>query len=257
VTSSQSHDFDREAALAAISEVPTWYHQIEVLPGIVTPGVNDSSAVLARLPLPPDCTGLRALDIGARDGFFSFELERRGADVVAVDYIGPDQTGFSVASKLLGSRVPYVVENVYNLSPERFGEFDLILFLGVIYHLRDPLLALERIWSVCKGRLVVESQVLDHSFLTRSGELKPLEVVAPGLADACIAQFYPAATLNGDHTNWWVPTLACLKAMIGEAAFDVDYEVMMGARAIVGATRSDDSERIYYRDIDKTLPAAG
>ena len=66
-----------------IAAVPHWYHQIEVRPGIVTPGINDSAGTLAQLDLPQDCTGLRALDIGARDGFFSFELERRGAQVVA------------------------------------------------------------------------------------------------------------------------------------------------------------------------------
>ena len=225
--------------------------------GVVTPGVNDSGGVLAHLPLEADYSGRRVLDIGARDGFFSFELERRGADVVALDYISPDQTGFAVASRLLGSKVPYIVENVHNLSSEQFGEFDLVLCLGVLYHLRDPMLALERIWSVCKGHLIVESQVLDEAYLLEDGTFRPLEDVAPDLAGSFIAQFYPGATLNGDHTNWWVPTLACLKAMIGESAFDVDYEARMGARAIVGARRSADPERLYYRRIDKTLPESG
>jgi tRNA (mo5U34)-methyltransferase len=245
---------DREAVLAEIARVPHWYHRIEVTPGIVTPGVNDTPTVLENLPLPADCSGLRALDIGARDGFFSFELERRGADVVALDYVPADQTGFAVASKLLGSKVPYVVDNVYNLDPKVVGTFDLVLFLGVIYHLRDPLLALERIWGVCKDRLFVESQVLDNAYLTPSGEFTSLALAAPGLADAHIAQFYPGTALNGDNTNWWVPTLACLREMIHETAFDVDYERMMGARGIIGARRTEEKDRVYFRTLDKSLP---
>src|SRR5688572_28673404 len=102
-----------------IASEPHWYHQIEIRPEIVTPSVNDSGNTLERLDLPADCGGLRALDIGARDGFFSFELERRGADVVAIDYMDPSVSGFDVARDLLGSRVECQVCNLYDLSPER------------------------------------------------------------------------------------------------------------------------------------------
>jgi hypothetical protein len=69
---------------ARIAAVPRWYHPIEVRPGIVTPGANEAGAVLRALELPADCRGMRALDLGTRDGYFAFELERRGAEVVAV-----------------------------------------------------------------------------------------------------------------------------------------------------------------------------
>ena len=71
-----------------IDSVPNWYHRFEFAPGLVTPGLNDSQTALALLQLPNDLSGLRVLDIGARDGFFSFECERRGAaDVVSIDYV--------------------------------------------------------------------------------------------------------------------------------------------------------------------------
>src|SRR6266496_1047254 len=101
-----------------ISSVPFWYHRIELKPGLITPGINDSQAVLKFLELPKDCSGLRVLDIGARDGFFSFELEQRGAEVLAIDYVPPDRTGFMVAKEILGSNVTYKVANVYDLDPE-------------------------------------------------------------------------------------------------------------------------------------------
>lgn len=88
-------------------------------------------------------------------------MERRGAEVVAIDYALPNITGFNVAAKIFGSKVPYIVENVYDLNLETYGAFDIVLFLGVIYHLRNPLLALDKIHSVVKpgGLLFVESAI--------------------------------------------------------------------------------------------------
>lgn len=96
---------DAAEVRARIASVPHCYHRIEVRPGILTPGTNDSQTSLARLDLPVDCSGLSVLDIGTRDGFFAFELERRGARVLAVDYAPPAATGFAVAADLLGSKV--------------------------------------------------------------------------------------------------------------------------------------------------------
>src|SRR6201996_4023048 len=146
---------DAQEALRLIAAHPHWYHQIEVAPGVVTPGVNDSQMILDTLRLPDDLSGLRVLDIGARDGFFSFECERRGAaEVVAIDYLPPEETGFPIAKKLVGSDVELRQANVYDLTPEEFGTFDLVLFLGVLYHLRDPMLALDRIADVSTGRVI-------------------------------------------------------------------------------------------------------
>src|SRR5262245_40259734 len=118
-----------------------WYHRIPIRPGIVTPGVNDAEQTLALLDPPADCTGLRVLDLGARDGFFAFEFWRRGADVLAVDYAAADRTGFAIAAELLGSQVTYLHENVYNLSAAWLGTFDVVLCLGLLYHLPDPIRA--------------------------------------------------------------------------------------------------------------------
>lgn len=238
---------------ALIASVPHWYHRIEVAPGVVTPGGHDSPAALALLPLPEDMSGMRVLDIGARDGFFSFEMERRGADVLALDYVPPDQTGFAVASRLLGSGVEYRVENVYALDPARHGRFDLVLFLGVLYHLRNPLLALDRIWEVCARTLVLESHVIDNAYLAPDGELVPLESLAPGQTEALLMQFYPGRALLGDPTNAWAPTGACLAAMVEEAVFDVWHREVHGTRCVVAATRSEDPDRVRWRESDSGL----
>ena len=190
-----------DEARAAIGSVPSWYHQIEVLPGLVTPGIHNSRQVLPHLGLPEDCSGMRVLDIGARDGFFSFELERRGADVTAFDYVPAEQTGFAAASRLLRSQVEYVVGNVYDLSRERLGAFDLVLFLGVLYHLRHPLLALERVAAVTGDLLILETEV-DLALGRR-----------PAMA------FYPGEELHEDWTNWWAPNPAAVGAMLRAVGF--------------------------------------
>jgi tRNA (mo5U34)-methyltransferase len=106
---------------ARIAAVPQWHHPIELRPGIITPGANDARTMLEMLDLPVDCRGMRALDLGTRDGFFAFELERRGAEVVAVDYMTMADSGFAVAAELLGSRVTYLQRNLYELAAAELG----------------------------------------------------------------------------------------------------------------------------------------
>ena len=153
---------DLQSRVAAIR----WYHTIDLGAGIVTQGVDDSPVRLARAQLPPSLHGLTVLDIGAWDGFFSFECERRGAArVVAADHFswnGPGwgtKAGFALAREALGSRVEDIDIDVMELSPERVGTFDVVLFLGVLYHLRHPFLALERVASVTRDLLILETVV--------------------------------------------------------------------------------------------------
>jgi tRNA (mo5U34)-methyltransferase len=119
-----------------------WFHQIDLGNGLITPGADRSSRKLATIGLPDDLCGKTVLDVGAWDGFFSFEAERRGAArVVAIDPnawrapIGPDnpwsgQEGFNLARRVLGSKVEDADIGLLELSPERIGTFDLVLFLG-------------------------------------------------------------------------------------------------------------------------------
>jgi tRNA (mo5U34)-methyltransferase len=244
---------------ARIDAVPHWYHQIEIRPGIVTPGINKSAATLGRLGLPDRCDGMRVLDIGVRDGFFAFELERRGAAVVAIDYMDPAETGFPVARELLGSKVDYVVDNVYNVTAERYGTFDLVLFLGVMYHLRDPLLVLDRLWDVCNedALLALETQVCDSALLLGDGSFTSLRQIDRRLDDLCLMQFHPGDSLHGDHTNYWSPTAACTRALMGAAGFEVVRDAVLGTRGIFVGRRVFESTQVYHRRIEKATIARG
>jgi tRNA (mo5U34)-methyltransferase len=188
-----------------------WYHSIDLGHGVVTRGVENTAGRLARVRLPADLSGRTVLDIGAWDGFFSFEAERRGAArVVATDYYswhgvgwgtGRGKAGFELARTALGSRVEDVDIDVLDLSIERLGTFDVVLFLGVLYHLPNPLLALERVASVTKDMLIVET-VVDMVGINRP-----------------VAAFYPGRELNNDPTNWWGPNPAGVAALLRSVGF--------------------------------------
>jgi tRNA (mo5U34)-methyltransferase len=241
--------YDRETIRARMQQVRHWYHRIALAPGLLTPGTHASQEGLAqmdRLGLPEDASGLRVLDIGCRDGFFAFEMERRGAaEVVGIDYAAPEVTGFSVAAEILGSAVTYRVENVYDLSLERHGSFDLVLFLGVIYHLRNPLLALDRIREVIRpgGLLFVES------YLTRHPALENLDQPA--------WEFYPGDSLAGDATNKWGPNLSGLKAVVVEAQFEINNAFRAEGRGYVSARAGGDGRRAYFRALDASAGLLG
>lgn len=153
---------DRDAA-ELIASIPSWRHRIRI-GGVTTPGTEDSDAELARLGLPADLSGRRVLDIGCSDGFYSFEAERRGAaDVVAIDdessLLAGGVNGFGIARRLLRSDVDYVVRDVEDLNPITDGTYDLVLFVNVLYHLRNPMRALDSIASVTRpgGQMILKT----------------------------------------------------------------------------------------------------
>jgi tRNA (mo5U34)-methyltransferase len=185
-----------------------WWHTIDLGRGVVTPGIDPTPARLRELQIPDDLTGLTVLDVGAWDGFFSFEAERRGASrVLATDSFcwggggWGTKAGFELARRALGSRVEDLNIDPLELSPARVGTFDLVLFLGVLYHMRHPLLALERAFSVTRGQLILQTQI-DLSAIDR-----------PALA------FYQGSDLNNDPTNWFGPNPPAVVAMLRAAGF--------------------------------------
>jgi len=191
-----------------VAAVPFWWHSIDLGQGVVTPGLDRSAERLRRLGMPATLAGKAVLDIGAWDGFYSFEAERRGAGrVVAMDLwdtnqAGSTDAGFLLAREALGSRVEQVRLSIGELSPERpGGVFDVVMALGVLYHLRDPLGALERLRSVTGELLILDTET----------DLLHLRRPAWG--------FYPGDELRGDPTNWFAPNLAALRGALRAVGF--------------------------------------
>ncbi|MCU1369622.1 MAG: hypothetical protein JWO77_816 [Ilumatobacteraceae bacterium] len=222
-----------------------WWHSIDLGDGIVTPGtkpLETLQAEIAALQLPEDLTGTTVLDIGAWDGAFSFECERRGADVTALDhfiwsvdldemqrYLGevaergehplsweqvpsvwhpdtlPGKAGFDAAHQALGSKVKVVVDDFMTMDLSTLGTFDYVLFLGVLYHMPEPLTSLQRLASLTApgGTAIVETEML----------------TVPGAEHYAVFEFIGSDDLGRDPTNWWVPNPAGLEQMLRAAGF--------------------------------------
>lgn len=243
-------ELDREAVQHLVDEVPYWHHTIQFPHDIRSPGAYDPRELLARLELG-DLRGKRVLDVGARDGFFAFACEELGAEVLAID--NTRSTGFDAARKILGSAVRFELANVYDLTSERYGRFDVVLFLGVLYHLRHPLLALDRLRAVCTGRLLLESLVCDAGVFLDLDRTEPLAQLAPKLVDVPMAQFLPHGRFHRDWTNKWAPNLACLNALLEDAQFSPQESEIWGNRALVSAIVTDDPERRLRIDQDRGI----
>jgi len=186
-----------------------WWHSFQLPGGRLIQGVNTLEGLklrLAQFPIPSDLTGKRVLDIGAWDGWFSFELERRGAQVVAVD--NWDNPRFHEVHEALQSRVEYLQMDIYELTPERIGQFDLVLFLGVLYHLKHPILALERVCALTKEMAAVDSFVLRDRHLPNSE-----------VDRRSIMEFYETNEFGGQTDNWVGPSVPCLMAFCRTAGF--------------------------------------
>jgi tRNA (mo5U34)-methyltransferase len=185
-----------------------WYHSFEFPDGAVIDGYMPLAAQkerYSRYPIPDNLSGKRVLDIGAWDGWFSFEAERHGADVVALDCV--QLPTFLRVHRKLKSKVDYRILDFYELPDAGLGKFDIVFFLGVLYHLRHPLLALEMVCALTLDVAIVDSFVIDSdNWQERAGEIPTME-------------FYELNELGNQFDNWNGPTVACLLAMCRAAGF--------------------------------------
>jgi tRNA (mo5U34)-methyltransferase len=225
------------------ASVPFWWHSIDLGDGIVTPGHKSAELLKIewdQLQLG-DLRGKTVLDIGSWDGYFAFTAERLGAArVVALDWyvwsmdLGrqqayyreclergektqpfeempelwrpaelPGKKGFDTAKVALESRVEDVVGDFMSIDLAELGTFDVTFFLGLLYHLRHPLLALERLAQVTAG----------------SAYLETAAIAVPGFAEASLCAFYETDELAGDPSNWWGPTAPAVLGLCRAAGF--------------------------------------
>jgi tRNA (mo5U34)-methyltransferase len=206
------------SGLQATVERYPWYHTLELGDGIVTQGMFDHRPVLHRYPIPEDLTGMRCLDVATMDGYWAFEMERRGAaSVTALDLENPedldwpaslradhdksmDETKaerFALARDALGSNVERVLLSAYDLSPE-LGTFDFVFCGDLLLHLKDPITPVENIRSVCTGSAVIANVITKF----RLHEKRAM------------------AELDGiDNFAWWTTNLAGLVRIVRAAGF--------------------------------------
>jgi tRNA (mo5U34)-methyltransferase len=233
--------------LRARADALGWFHSIDLGDGVVTRGLSDSGATVRPEQLP-DFTGRSVLDIGAWDGYYSFLAERCGASrVVALDHyvwgvdiaareaywnecrergVLPDQgrdltdfwrpdlpgrRGFELAREVLHSNVEPLVADFATVDLDTVGTFDIVLYLGVLYHMKEPLRCLERVRAV-------------------TGEVAVIETAAiwmPSAAGVPLVRFLAGSELNRDFGNWYQPNIEGLQALAHAAGFS-RTEVVQG-----------------------------
>ena len=228
-----------------VASFPFWYHKIELPGGVVTPGGWPTEP--EKFGIPADLTGKRVLDVGAWDGFWTFEALKRGAsEVVAIDdfsdYLGrleeADRRAWDTfdccreAFGYDGRRCKRTEMSVYDVSEAKLGRFDVVFCFGTLYHLRYPLLALDRLAAICDGEIYVESTILDDYSPYRGG-------LGKGYGGGeMVMEFYPTDELHENDTNFWSPTLACLGKLVEAAGFDtVQVWKLSGQPAHLGMCR--------------------
>jgi tRNA (mo5U34)-methyltransferase len=207
----------RERLAADVARYP-WYHTLELAEGVVTRGMFDHRPAVGKYMLPADLSGMRCLDVGTMDGFWAFEMERRGAaEVVAADLSSVDDLDwpaqwrsrveptidetkaerFELARAALSSAVQRVERSVYDLDTD-LGRFDLVFCGDLLIHLKDPISALQRICRVCRGSAIVANPVKRFRFFGRR----------------------PMAEFDGiDEFQWWLLSEASIERMMRAAGF--------------------------------------
>lgn len=226
-----------------VAEVPFWFHAIDLGDGVITPGrcpLHNLKEETDRMALP-DLTRKSVLDIGTWDGYFAFEAERRGASrVVALDHYVwsldlpaknayyqrcraaglppeeyhlvpglwhpetlPGKKAFDTARAILGSTVEPVVADFMTADLAPLGQFDIVFFRGVLYHMKNPLGALERVFSLTRELAIVETAAIR----------------IPGKESAALFEFYGSSELNADISNWWAPNATALSKCCLAAGF--------------------------------------
>lgn len=217
--------FSADKIKEMVGQVPFWWHTITLPYDIKTPGtISEAGQLKIAQAIPSELKGKRVLDIGTWDGYYAFLCEARGASpVLAIDNLQHEHldafranpnylSGFDIAKRILNSKVNYRIMSIYEFDSTE-DTFDIVLFLGVYYHLEHPFLALRKIAPKTKELLIIEGTVY------------------PG--NEPVMKFRSGDGI--DPTCWWDPTENCLSDMLKAVGFKTVQTVFTGARMLMRA----------------------
>jgi tRNA (mo5U34)-methyltransferase len=210
-----------ETLQQVIDKLGPWFHDFELVPGLSTNRKNRESQLnkwkFLEPFIPKDLSGKTVLDVGCNSGFFSFEIQKRNAGRV----VGTDIMPHCLAQARFLSHwfdLPIELRQIDAYNVDTLGEFDFVIFIGVLYHLKHPLYSLEKISSICRDTMYL------HCLLHGEGDHKELDDYRFDDRDFLNDPNFPRMyfiekSFNNDESNWWVPNRSCLKAMARVAGF--------------------------------------
>jgi tRNA (mo5U34)-methyltransferase len=224
---SKPSDATTDEIRRGVADLGEWFHNID-LRGVPTaprhPLGDYPTYKWARFAsaIPLDLRGWTVLDIGCNAGFYSLEMKKRGADrVVGIDSDGRYLAQARFAAELLGVELELEQMSVYEIG--RLQEkFDLVLFMGVLYHLRHPLLALDLIHEhVADNLIVVQSMLRGETETLPVAENYPFQESQVFSRPGFPKMFFVEQRYADDPTNWWIPNRSCLEGMLRSAGFSI------------------------------------
>ncbi len=204
-----------------LNKLPPWFHNVALSDSIgtqpETPEYPTNRWNVIAPYIPADLSGKTVLDIGCNSGFFSLEMKRRGAKrVVGIDIMPHILAQARFTSHWFDLPIEVLQWDVYNV--DALGSFDIVVFLGVLYHLKHPLYALEKVASACAGTLFFQSGIWGTEEFIPADDY-PLSDVAILNEPGWPKMFFIEKSLNADESNWWIATTGCLKAMLRVSGF--------------------------------------
>jgi len=211
-----------ESLHAALRKLGPWYHDIQLTPDLSTNPSNRQymSNRWGYLDpfIPKDLTGKSVLDIGCNGGFFSFEMKKRNAArVVGIDIMPHCLAQARFVAHWFDQPVELRELEVYDV--ESLGEFDFVIFIGVLYHLRHPLYALDKVASICKDTMYLQSLLRGDERDFEPAPNYTFEEQAVFQRPEFPRMYFIEKSFNSDESNWWVPNKSCLRAMARSAGF--------------------------------------
>ena len=226
----------RDGILRLVASKP-WFHRYKLVDDIITPGLYNVDAHLWVEQTFPglNLSGKRVLEIGTWDGPYAFALGAKGAIVEAADIQDPDRTGFNVAKKVLNSDIPvHAYKRVQRREALSSRVVRLHSVLGVFYHLKYPVLALEGLARLLRddGRLYFEGECL-LNYASRADGRTPNWLERFTLKSLAHSQYpvslYYSGKFKDDDSNWHVPNLACLNEWMKTAGLDIQSQTCLKA----------------------------
>jgi tRNA (mo5U34)-methyltransferase len=219
--------YTTEQIRGRVQELGDWFHNIRLGSVETAPNhfLGDYPAIkwnTFQHAIPEDLTGKSVLDIGCNAGFYSMEMKRRGAErVLGIDSDDDYLAQAQFAAEVNGLAIEFRRMNVYDV-PQLGEQFDVVLFMGVLYHLRHPLLALDLLHDhVTKDLLVFQSMQRGSREPWQPQENYPFSETGVFENEDYPKMHFVEKCYSGDWTNWWIPNRSCVEAMLRSSGFTI------------------------------------